>query len=263
MSVDNLRAMKSIGRDLTGESALSFKTENLPERVCFAIPTPRSLLDTSAYADAFKAGKQFKRADFTFYFLPNPAYPDFCQWIEFFLEHTKDHLAIVLSGYSMQLPDGIQTEAHPFTIKGREVLPSRFFSLIKKHKNEAARLTIVINGCPSIETWSNAGEGIQSKSFTLSSVSNKNWGVMEFQGEVPARVLLLTACPKLDAQRLNTNGKLNISTFIHDLMKLLKKDPVLSAETIYPTLQKSCRANGQELIVYSSSYDATSSPVLL
>lgn len=263
MSVDNLRAMKSIGRDLTGESPFSYKASNIPERVCLAIPTPKNLLDTSAYADAFKAGKQFKRADFSFYFLPSPAYPDFCQWMELFLENVKDHLAIVLSGYSMEPIDGLETEAHPFMIKGREVLPSRFFSLIKKHKNPASRLTILINGCPSYETWSNGDKKDQTKTFSIQSVSNTMRGVLNFSGETPERVLLMTTCPRLDATKINDKGKLNISTFIRNLSKMLKKDPVLSAEDIYKPLQKECRDNGAELIIYSSSVDVSSAPVLL
>lgn len=263
MSVDPIRHLKSLGRDLTGVDSFTIEKSRVPERVCLAICSPKNLLDTSAYNDAYKAGKMYSRADFSFFFLASPSYPNFNDWMVFFLTNVKDHFALVLSGFPVKPVDGIKTESEPFKVKGREILPKRIFSLINKNKNPASRVTILVNGCPSVETWSNDDIKTQTMSFTLTSAQKDFLDVLPFKGAVPERVLLMTICPRLDCEDVSDRGKGNTSTYIKEVSKMTKNDPVLSAEDIFNVLQKQLRKEGQQLVLYSSSTDVTTMPFLL
>ena len=262
--MDPLRSLKSIGRDLTGANSFEFPLKDLPERVCLAIASPQSKLDNSAYSDAFKAAKMYIRADFAFYFLPSPDYPKFCDWLEFLLTNVKDHLSLIFTGYTMKPIDGIQTETQPCLINGREILPKRIFSLIRKHKNPNSRLTIIVNGCPAVETWSNIDDiKTQTISFSLTSATPDMLQVLPFKGTLPEKVLLMTVCPRLDTDKVQDRGPGNYSNFIRDVSKMTKKDPILSAQDLLARLQPQIRKDGQQLIVYSSSPDVNDVPFLL
>ena len=262
--MDPLRSLKSVGRDLTGTNSFDMPLKDLPDRVCLAIASPKSKLDNSAYSDAFKAAKMYIRADFAFYFLPQPDYPTFCDWMVYFLTNVKDHLSLVFTGYQMEATDGIKMDTHPCTIKGREILPKRIFSLIRKHKNPLSRITIIVNGCPAVETWSNVDDiKTQTISFTTTAATPSMLDVLSFKGNLPEKVLLMTVCPRLDTETVYDRGPGNYSNFIREVSKLTKKDPILSAQDLLSKLQPVMKKDGQQLIVYSSSLDVNDVPFLL
>lgn len=262
MSLDSLRYLKSIGRDLSQHNSFELDQKKLSDRVCLAIATPRKLADNSAYLDAYKAAKMFIRADFTFYYLPAPTYPVFCEWVTYFLENVTDYLSIVITGFPLVPCDGSAEEGHPFMIKDREILPKRLFSLISKHKNEKSRLTVLINGSPAVESWSNS-DATQTLNFSTTCITATQEFVRPFNKEVAPATVLVTSCIRPDYKGESLRTKANYSPLIAEVSKEAKADPVASIEELLERLYKKLRGYGEEMIVYASNDGIASRTFLL
>lgn len=263
MSIDSLRDLQKIGRHLNGLDPEDIGIKSVSPRTCFIVTAPRSQLDTSAYLDALEAARMFIQADFKMFFLTLPDYSDFYHWYTFFLKNVYEYLAVVFTGFPMKSPDGGPGVGAPFVIKDTEVSPTKIFKHVKKYKHPASRLTFVINGCPAAESWSNGGEKVDKLSFSTTSVNFKKPMISSFQNEVPERVLLITAAPRLDVT-VSDRAKSGSGHFISELSKLVQNDPVLNAAEILDKLVPKLRPLGEECIVYASSYDVESeTPFLL
>ena len=267
MSTDYLIDLKEIGRDLSKvDGSYNLSVNKLPQRLVLVLPCQRRLMDQEALADGYHAAQLFTQADFSLYFYVNPEYAEFCEWISFFLENVHEYLAIVITGFPIITPDGAPAIGIPFTIKDREILPSRLLSIIRKHKAPDSRLTLLINGCPAVETWSNEGEKSQKLSFSVTSSSFQKPIVRSFKGEkeIPEHVLLVTSCPRLDAQSIKPRTKTNIGLLISELINETQKDPVKSAADLIEVISPHMRTNGMEAVFYGSSSDVVSeTPFLL
>jgi hypothetical protein len=263
MARDFIRDLQKIGRNLTNIEPGDVPTRTVSPRVSFLVISQRSLLDPSAFYDGFKAAKMFRRADFQLYFLVNPDYAEFYAWITFFLELVPEYLAVVLTGFPVTAPDGGPGEGHPFVIKNREIPPSRLFKLVNEFKNAKSRLTLILNGCPAVESWSNAGTEAQKMLFSTSSSIQAPVLVKSFEGSVPDRVVLLSAAPRLDVP-LKDRSRSGVSHFIRELSIATKADPILSAAELVDLLAPKLRKIGEEIVGYSSAGGVdTGTPFLL
>lgn len=263
MSIDTLRDLQKFGRHLNGLDPEDIGIKSISPRTCFIVTAPRSMLDSSAYLDAIEAAKMFTQADFKMFFLTFPEYTDFYHWYTFFLKNVYEYLAVVFTGFPMKSPDGGPGVGAPFVIKDREVSPTKIFKHVKKYKHPSSRLTFVINGCPATESWSNGGESVDKLSFSTTSLSFKKPMVSSFKNEVPERVLLITAAPRLDVT-VSDRAKSGSGHFITELAKLVQNDPVLTAVEIFDKLTPKLRPLGEECVLYTSSFDVESeTPFLL
>ena len=267
MSSDYLIDLKEIGRDLSNvKDSSDLDISKLPQRLVLVLPCQRRLIDQDALADGFYGAQLFTQADFSLYFYVNPEYVEFCEWISFFLENIHEYLAIVITGFPVITPDGAPAIGLPFMIKDREILPSRLFNIIRKHKAPDSRLTVLINGCPAVETWSNEGEKSQKLSFSVTSSSFQKPIVRSFKSdkEIPEHVLLVTSCPRLESQSIRPRTKGNVGLLISELLNETQKDPVKSAAELIETISPKMRTNGMEAVFYASSSDVVSeTPFLL
>lgn len=263
MVQDFLREMQKIGRSLRDLDPGDIGEHNVPRRCCFVVASQRHPMDQSAFTDARKAANMFIRADFKMFFFANPEYPEFYAWLTFFLESVTEYLAIVFTGFPMIAPDGGPGDGHPFTIKGRELPPSRIFKLVKEHKHPASRLTFVINGCPAVESWSNGGSETQKLSFSTSGSTMRPPRMLAFSGEMVERVLLLSATPRLDSA-VKDRARKGVSHFMAELARAAKADPVKSAAELVEEVGLKMRDFGEEIVGYASSNDVdTETPFLL
>jgi hypothetical protein len=174
-----------------------------------------------------------------------------------------EHLAVVLTGFPVVAPDGGSGIGHPFVIKNREVPPSRLFKIVTEFKNANSRLTILLNGCPAVESWANAGPQSQKLSFSTTALSHLPPAVRKFDGTMPQRVLLLTAAPRLDVPVVD-RAKNGAANFFVLLSKVLKADPVLNTTELLDAVAPKLRMLGEEVVVFASSQDvAAGGPFLL
>ncbi|OHT02522.1 hypothetical protein TRFO_30307 [Tritrichomonas foetus] len=254
MSADAIRDLQKIGRQLNGVDPNEIGVRNLSPRTCFIVACPRDKLDTSAYLDALKAARMFIRADFKMYFLSMPEYSDFYRWFSFLLTNTYEYLSVVFTGFPMVTPSGETNIASPLLIEGRELTPTKIFKQIKKYKHPASRLTVVINGCPAVETWSNAGPQTEKLAFSKTSISFNKPVVKPFANEVPEQVLLVTAALRLDIH-VDDRARNGSGYFINELSQIVKDDPVLNATEVLNQLTPRLRTHGEEAVVFASSYD--------
>jgi hypothetical protein len=263
MSRDFVRDLQKIGRNLSGLDPGDVGLRNLTPRTCFVVVSQRRLADVSGFYDGLKAARVFLRADFRLFFIVNPEYADLYAWLTFFLESVKEYLALVLTGFPVTNPDGSAGDGHPFVIKSREVPPSRLYKLITEFKNSDSRLTIIVNGCPAVESWSNAGMESQKLLFSTTSVTYVPTQIRAFQGQLPERMLLVTVAPRLDIA-VRDRAKNGAANFLCEISKALKADPVLDLEGLVAVVSPNMRLYGEEIVAYASSVDVqTGTPFLL
>lgn len=252
MSSDIRRKLKSIARDCSAMDSYDMKGATLPSKICFVVSTPTSKFNDGPLDDAYKASEMFIKADFQVFFMIQPDYPKFCEWFKFFLENTVDHLAFVLTGFDMVPCDGLTDDAHPFMVQGRDVFPKRVFSMIRKHKNSGSRVTILINGCPAMETWSGVYDKTQLLSFSTTSICSSAQTVHSFKEHISDNLVLLTACSRPDFSTVKDRTRNNTSFLFDILSKVLDADPASTLHDIVERIYSSVRSIGEEVVAYTS-----------
>jgi len=264
MSTDYIRELRKIGHDLSNLEVHKMDKTKLTQRICFISATPRRLLDSSAYADALKAAKMFSRADFSVYFLACPEYPKFYEWFIFFLANVSEHFGFVITGFPVVPPDGLPKEAVAFMMKNREIKPKRVFKLINSFKNPLSRITILINGCPSVETWSYGDPLQQSAPFSLTGTTTTRPSMRTFNKSLPDNLVLMSICARLDVKDIKDRVQGNVSRFFWLLNKKYKGNPLLSADELFKELAEELRPFGEEAVIYSTTEQtASEKPFLL
>ena len=254
MSIDALRDLQKIGKHVNGVDPNELGVKNAPNRSCLIVSTPRDKLDSSAYFDGLKAARMFQRADFKVFFLSSPEYCDYYQWLRYFLTNSNEYFALVITGFPMATPTGETNTAVPFTIADREIPPTKLFKHIKKFKNQASRVTVLISGCPAIETWSNGDPNNENIAFSKTSINFQRPNIRQFQHDLPERVLLASAAIRLDVH-VDDRAKGGEAHFFDELSQIVKDDPVLSAAEVLMKLAPKIRKYGEEPFMFSSSYD--------
>ena len=254
LMTNELRELQKLGRNLKNMEI--YEVPKGTERVCFVIISPQSKLDQSAYFDAVKAAKIFFRADFKIYFLDTPEYSDYYLWMTYFLKTVDEYLSIVITGFTMNHPDGYAEDEIPLKIRDREIAPLAMYKMISKYKNPSSRLTILINGCPATESWSGDSTG-QSLSFSMTASTFQKPKILHFSMKMPEKILLITSTPRIDVP-INDRSKGNYSIFITELSHAVKADPSLNVSEILDIIGTATRKYGEEIVVYASSFDVES-----
>ena len=210
------RKIKNVGLDIT-----RVETKRIPsalEKVAFVcintyVGTRMSLGD-GPMNDGYNISKCLKRYGYTVYYLLNPKRANFMGKLEFFLKNVKNELVVYYVGHgtSVKDTDGDEDDGYDEAMVFVDglVIDDELVASLCKNKNESNKCVLMSDCCHSGTIWD----------IQAGSVGGR---------KLPANTMSISAANDKQTAKQTVAERLEQGMFTYNLMKILKKEPNLSA----------------------------------
>ena len=249
MTNDPVSNLRRIGRDLSKEPL-----ERLPRdlsKVCFiCVNSYRSFrqnIGTTPIADAASIAKCMKYFEYDVFYVHNPHARFFMNYLDFFFEHTAEHLVVYYVGQGTTPEDFDKTIKRDmdeaFTFEDGRIVDEELAQHLSFAKNPDNIVTLITDMSKPNTCWK----------MTCTNIK----GV-----ELPPKVMTLSASPGEKASKSMVALSQTQGIFTFNLTRELKKNPHITPSQLADNMNRAMSEYTQEFNAYSSTPELLDQPFL-
>ncbi|KAK8885281.1 hypothetical protein M9Y10_040727 [Tritrichomonas musculus] len=246
---DPVSQLRIYGRDLANSPF-----NRLPKeigKVCFiCVNSYRSFrqnIGITPLGDAVSMAKCLKYFEYSIFYVANPHAKFFLDYLDYFFEHTTEHLIVYYVGQGTTVEDLDTTTKRElyeaFTFEDGKIMDGEMAEHIKFSKNPDNIVTLITDTCRPNTCWS--------------LISNTVDGV-----ELPPRIMSLSASPTPQTSKSMMALAQSQGIFTFNLTKELKKKPKATPKEIEKVMNEVLKEFAQIFTSNSTSPELLDEPLL-
>jgi hypothetical protein len=248
MTIDPLRTLKSLGRDVTvitvGRLPASFEKAAF---ICVNTYTSYQLnLGKGPLNDAVSFAKCAKKAGFEIFFLHNPRCKTFLSYLDAFFARTTTKLVFYYVGHGTNVRDMDGDESdkqdEAFVFDDGTITDDVLLTHLCDNKNPSCELVLITDACHSGSIWD----------IPTITIRGRN---------LPPNVLSLAAANDAQTAKQTVIEKKDQGVFTYNLTKILTAEPSASPRDIAAKMKTALKPYAQSFTVGATTTSLVDAPL--